>query len=216
MKKVFVLILIGIIAVSGAGCKQVSGSDSDSIVCEISAYTTVLPSNVEAALPNAEFLYFNVNPKEYGHDYKIGYALIVDGERTDNILYHFDSTGEQNLTDTEISFLLTGSFFEENPVGLSHAMITGGTTTGGDIFIEMPKLTGYAPLMRPENYRAFLHEGEELVLACFVGSMADNGRLRATAIGIFDEYGTIDEAMKNSDNLQDNPVHLIFYITALD
>ena len=205
MKKI--LIIICIFMLSAAGCGQSGNQMSHDAACTISDFTTEISEPVQLA-PDARFISFAVTSGT--SRYKVGYAVISDGVRKDNIVY----TQDPASIKIGFSFLMAGDFYNNN-VMMNYGMYvdTWESPFMEEFPLELPALMGMGAAVRPEAFNQTLSKGEEIVLAVFAGSLFESS-VRAIDLGKFDQYKTIDEAM-SSPEILDNPFNLIFYVSAL-
>ena len=207
--KPLLILLCIMFVISVAGCGGDDGMDG--AVALINGYTTSLPKDIRAPA-NANFFGFRIEAMGDRFGYRVGYAIVENGVRTDTIVYSYTPTGVDDFKITNCSFILAGNFFEGN-LRLQHMQSGDGWSyTGDTVTLEINPLSGYTILTRRSDFEATLLIGDDLVLACAIGS-ADNETLRPTSLEIFDGYRTIDEALVNPAKA-DRPFLLIFYISA--
>ena len=204
-----VIILVCVLSIAfTAGCnKTIEGA-----VASITGYTTSPPKDISVPT-KSNYIGFKVEAAGDRYGYRIGYAIVENGIRTDTILYSFNPTPQNDFKLTKCSFILSGNFFDEF-IKLQHIQSGDGWDYVSDtIEIPLPVLSGYTLLTRGSDFESMLLIGDDLVLACVVGSV-ENETLRPTTLEVFDLYRTINEALTDPAKA-DRPFLLIFYISAI-
>jgi hypothetical protein len=205
--RLLLLLLCALPIILLSGC----GDDNGDSIARISDYTTIVPRDVTTPA-NSRFVGFNIQSRDERIGYSIGYAVIVNGIRTDHILFEFDPATMAQFSSTSCSFVISGNFFGEH-ISIVHRQFGEGWSYISDsIMVEVPALTGNNILTRPVDFEAALRQGDDLVLAAAIGS-AEGEVFRPIEIDFFDNFRTIEEAM-NDQNMEDRPFLLIFYISA--
>ena len=193
-------------------CGQNGTDSSNNIACNISAFTSLIQDDIRPALGNdANFISFTIASEDV--QYRVGYAVIVDGVRTNTLLHEYDPIHDSDWGNFRCSILVTDGFFSGDAVLRFGMSFEGGGSTRSPYPLELPIMTGFTYDVRPERFAKTLNIGEEIVLAVFSGS-SDNSGVRGIGLYGFDECKTIDEAM-NSPDLSNNPINLIFYVSAV-
>ena len=207
-KPVILLVLVfGFIFTTGCGGGGVEGA-----VATISGFTTSAPKDVSVKASDS-FFGFSAEAAGDRYGYRIGYAVVENGVRTDHIIYTFTPTPNDDFKNTTCSFVLSGNFFDEY-VKLQHIQSGDGWSYVGDTTqIHLPILSGFTILTRPNDFEHLLLFGDDLVIASVIGATG-NEVLRPTTLDVFDQYRTIDEALTNPSKA-DRPFLLIFFITAI-
>ena len=204
---ILLLLVFGFIFTTGCGGGGVEGA-----VVTLSGFTTSAPRDSNARATD-RFFGFTAEAEGDRYGYRIGYAVVIDGERTDHILYSFTPTPNDDFKNTTCSFILSGNFFDEF-VRLQHIQSGDGWSYNSDTMqINLPILSGYTVLTRPNDFEHLLLFGDDLVIASVIGATG-NETLRPTTLDVFDQYRTIDEALTNP-NKRDRPFLLIIFISAI-
>ena len=214
MKKVFsksmlILLCISIIVVA-AGCGGDDGP-AEGEVALVNNYSTSPPKDMTVS---AKSNYFGLDVEAISDrfGYRIGYAIIKNGEREDFTLYSFEPSPVEDFKITRCSFIIGGKV-NEGEITIQHIQSGEGWAYTSDVTeLEIPLLTGNMQLIRNSEFETTLLVGDDLVLWGIIGSV-DNEALRPTTIEIFDGYRTIYEALNNPAKA-DRAFLLLFYITA--
>jgi len=201
------LLVFGFIFTSGCGGGGVEGA-----VATVSGFTTSAPKDVNARATD-RFFGFSVEAEGDRYGYKIGYAIVENGVRTDHVLYSFTPTPNDDFKNTSCTFILSGNFLDEF-VKLQHIQSGDGWSYNSDVIqINLPVLSGFMVLPRANDFEHLLLFGDDLVIASVIGATGGE-TLRPTTLDVFDQYRTIDEALTNPSKA-DRPFLLIFYISAI-
>ena len=207
-KLILILLCISMIVIA-AGCGD-DGPDEGSVAF-INGYTKSPPKDMNVSA-KASFFGFDVEALSDRFGYRIGYAIVVNGERTDSTMYSFEPSPVEDFKFTTCGFIIGGNF-NAGQITIQHIQSGEGWAYTSDVIeIEIPELTGNLQLVRSSDFESTLLVGDDLVLWGVIGSV-NNEPLRPTTIEIFDGYRTIYEALNNPAKA-DRQFLLLFYITA--
>ena len=207
--KLILVILCALMIVVAAGCGD--KGPPEGAVAIINNYSTSPPKDLSVSA-RASYFGFDVEAISDRFGYRIGYAVIIGGDRTDYIMYSFEPSPVEDFKITKCGFIIGGNF-NSGEVTIQHIQSGEGWSYTSDVIdVEIPELTGNLRLVRNNDFENMLLVGDDLVLWGVIGSV-NNEPLRPTTIELFDGYRTLYEALANPAKA-DRQFLLLFYVTA--